>query len=103
MLRREFLGLSGAIASALPFKSAAQQPRKWRIGFLHPGQSTLVSNRISAFREGLGKTGSTEDPEIVARIANERTDQLRAMATDLVGQGVHAICAVAPLAVQAAR
>ena len=103
MLRREFLMLAGAIASALPFEAVAQQPRKWRIGFLHPGQSTLVSNRISAFREGLGKVSSAEHAEIIARIANEKPDELPAMATDLVGQGVHAICAVAPLAVRAAR
>jgi putative tryptophan/tyrosine transport system substrate-binding protein len=37
------------------------------------------------------------------RIANERLDQLPAMAADLVGQNVQAICAVAPPAVRAAR
>jgi len=103
MLRREFLMLAGGIATASPVKAVAQQKRKWRIGFLHPGQSTLVSNRISAFREGLGKAGSAEDVEILARIANERPDQLPAMAADLIKEGVHAICAVAPLAVRAAR
>jgi putative ABC transport system substrate-binding protein len=94
--------LAGGIALALPVKVAAE-PRKWRIGFLHPGQSTLVSNRISAFREGLGKSGSAEDAEILARIANERPDELPAMAANLIGQGVQAICAVAPLAIRAAQ
>ena len=60
-------------------------------------------NRILAFREGLGASGPGEDPEIVVRIANERLDQLPAMAADLVGQNVQAICAVAPPAVRAAR
>jgi putative ABC transport system substrate-binding protein len=101
--RREFLMLAGGVASALPVEAVAQQPRKWRIGFLHPGQSTLISRRISAFREGLGKHGSAEDPEILERIANERPDDLPAMAANLVEQGVQAIFAVAPLAIRAAR
>ncbi|MET3841787.1 ABC transporter substrate-binding protein [Bradyrhizobium sp. OAE829] len=102
MKRRAFMGLVGG-AAVWPLMAGAQQKRKWRIGFLHPGQSTLVANRISALREGLGKAGSAEDFEILARIANDRPDQLPAMAADLVKEGVHAICAVAPLAVTAAR
>jgi putative tryptophan/tyrosine transport system substrate-binding protein len=96
------MGLVGG-AVAWPLAAWAQQKPKWRIGFLHPGQSTLVSNRISALREGLGKTGYGEDVEIIARIANERPDQLPAMAADLIKEGVNAICAVAPLAVRAAH
>ena len=96
------MGLVGG-AVAWPSMVGAQQKRKWRIGFLHPGQSTLVSNRISALREGLRKIGAVEDVEILARIANDRPDQLPAMAADLIKEGVHAICAVAPLAVRAAR
>src|SRR5258705_7981760 len=103
MQRREFITLIGGVASALPLSAVAQPGRKWRIGFLHPGQSVTVNNRILAFREGLGASGPGEDPEIVVRIANERLDQLPAMAADLVGQNVQAICAVAPPAVRAAR
>jgi putative tryptophan/tyrosine transport system substrate-binding protein len=103
MQRREFITLIGGLASALPFSAMAQPVRKWRIGFLHPGQSVTVNNRIGAFREGLGAPGPGEAPEIVVRIANERLDQLPAMAADLVGQNVQAICAVAPPAVRAAR
>jgi putative ABC transport system substrate-binding protein len=105
MLRREFMMLVGGAASALPLSATAQQVRKWRIGFLHPGQSATVTNRIAAFREGLGASGlaAAADAEIVARIANEQLDQLPAMAADLVGQDVQAICAVAPAAVSAAR
>jgi len=103
MLRREFMMFVGG-ASALPLKAIAQA-RKWRIGFLHPGQSVTVTNRIAAFREGLGASGlaAAADAEIVARIANEQLDQLPAMAADLVGQSVQTICAVAPAAVSAAR
>jgi putative ABC transport system substrate-binding protein len=103
MKRREFITLIGGFASALPVAAVAQPAQKWRIGFLHPGQSATVNNRMMAFREGLVASAPREDPEIIVRIANERLDQLPAMAADLVGKNVHAICAVAPPAVQAAR
>ena len=85
--------------------SSAQPSKRWRIGFLHPGQSALVSDRIVAFREGLGASGLREaaDVEIIVRLANEQIDMLPAMALDLVQQNVHAICAVSPPAVSAAR
>jgi putative tryptophan/tyrosine transport system substrate-binding protein len=102
MRRRTFTSLVGG-AVLWPLMAGAQHKRKWRIGFLHPGQSTLVSNRISALREGLGKVGAAEDVEILARIANDRPDQLPYMAAELIKEGVHVICAVAPLAVRAAR
>ena len=103
MKRREFIVALGGAAAMWPLSAVAQPARKWRIGFLHPGQSATVNNRIAAFREGLGAPAPGEDPEIVVRIANERLDQLPAMAADLVGQNVQAICAVAPPAIRAAR
>jgi putative ABC transport system substrate-binding protein len=103
MHRREFITLILGIALTSPRKSVAQISRKWRIGFLHPGQSATVNMRIRAFREGLGASESGGEPELVVRIANQQLDQLPAMAADLVGQNVHAICAVAPPAVRAAR
>ena len=103
MQRREFITLIGGVASALPLRAVAQTVRKLRIGFLHRGQSVTVNNRMAAFREGLGTSGPGEDLELVVRIANDQLDELPAMAADLVGQNVQAICAVAPLAVRAAR
>jgi putative ABC transport system substrate-binding protein len=105
MRRREFLTLAGGAAVLRPMMARAQQSKNWRIGFLHPGQSALVSNRIVAFREGLGAPGLREaaEAEIVVRLANEQIDRLPAMAADLASQGVHAICAVSPPAVRAAR
>jgi len=104
MRRRDFVKLVLA-GSALPFSAAAQQPKGWRIGFLHPGQSALVANRIVAFREGLGGTTIREaaDAEIVVRLANEQIDRLPKLAADLAQQNVQAICAVSPSAVRAAR
>src|SRR3954454_6297321 len=104
MRRRDFIKLIVGAGCAWP-SAYAQQSRSWRIGFLHPGQSALVSNRVVAFRQGLGAPGVREaaDAEIVVRLANEQIDKLPAMAVDLVRQGVQAICAVSPPAVRAAR
>lgn len=83
----------------------AQQPPK-RVGFLHPGSNRTTSvTRIAAFREGLAPAGLREaaDTEIVARFADDEIDRLPALAAELVGQGVQAICAAAPPAVRAAK
>jgi putative ABC transport system substrate-binding protein len=105
MRRRDFIKLVIGSGSALPLSINAQQPKGWRVGFLHPGQSALVGNRVVAFREGLGASGLREaaDAEIVVRLANEQIDKLPTMALDLVQQRVQAICAVSPPAVRAAR
>jgi len=105
MRRRDFIKLVVVSGSAWPLSVSAQQSKSWRVGFLHPGQSALVSNRIVAFREGLSAStlkGAT-DAEIIVRLANEQFDRLPAMAMELVQQNVHAICAVSPPAVRAAR
>src|SRR3954452_13885115 len=104
MRRRDFIGL--IVGTGCAWRSAyAQQSRSWRIGFLHPGQSALVSNRVVAFRQGLGAPGLREaaEAEIVICLADEQIEKLPAMAVDLVGRGVQAICAVSPPAVRAAR
>src|SRR4051795_2896165 len=104
MRRRDFIRLVVACGSAWPFSVSSQQPKGWRVGFLHPGQSTLVGNRVVAFREGLGGASLREaaNAEIIVRLANEQFDKLPDMALDLVEQNVQAICAVSPAAVGAA-
>jgi ABC-type uncharacterized transport system substrate-binding protein len=102
MKRRNFITVLGGTVAAWPIASRAQKPRKWRVGFLHPGESSvIVSTRIDGFRDGLGAPGG--DVEIVVRLANEQLDKLPAMAVELVDQNVEAICAVSPPAVLAAR
>jgi putative ABC transport system substrate-binding protein len=104
MRRREVIALIGG-ATAWPFAARAQQARKWRVGFLHPGQSETANTRLGAFREGLGPPGARDDAEVdtLARIADENFDLLPAMAAELVGLRAQAICAVSPPAVRAAR
>jgi putative ABC transport system substrate-binding protein len=106
MRRRDFIQSIIGSGIAWPFSvSAQQQSKSWRIGFLHPGQSAVVSNRIVAFREGLTASALKEaaDAEITVRLANEQIDRFPAMAMELVQRNVQAICAVSPPAVRAAR
>jgi putative ABC transport system substrate-binding protein len=98
MRRREFIKLVIGSGSGWPLSVNAQQPKNWRIGFLHPGQSALVNNRVVAFREGVGAA----DADIMVRLANEQIDRLPAFAKELVQHNVQAILAVSPPAVRAA-
>jgi hypothetical protein len=105
MRRRDFIKLVVGSGSAWPLRASAQQSKSWLIGFLHPGQSAVVSNRIVALREGLTASAPKEaaDAEIIVRLANEEIDRFPAMAMELVQQNVQAICAVSPPAVCRAR
>lgn len=104
--RREFTTLVGGAVAAWPLAVRAQQLPKRRVGFLHPGPDAAVTaSRIAAFRDGLAPAGLRDatDTEIVARFADNQLDRLPALAAELVGQGVQAICAAAPPAVRAAK
>jgi putative ABC transport system substrate-binding protein len=105
MKRRDFITLLGGAAAAWPLASRAQQPASSRkIGLLHPGESTTVSARIVAIREGLNDPDNKRDSgiEIIVRLADGDLSRLPALATDLVNNRVDAIVAAAPPAVQAA-
>jgi putative tryptophan/tyrosine transport system substrate-binding protein len=60
MRRREFLGVIGAAAAALPVVARAQQPERMRrIGWMDfvPESDPATPARVSAFREGMEKRG----------------------------------------------
>ena len=60
MRRREFLGVIGAAAAALPVVGRAQQPERIRrIGWMDfvPESDPATPARVSAFREGMEKQG----------------------------------------------
>jgi hypothetical protein len=83
----------------------AQQPARTRkVGLLHPGESTTVSARVAAIREGLNGPDNQRNSgiELVIRLADGDLSRLPALAKDLVNNRVDAIVAVAPAAVQAA-
>jgi putative tryptophan/tyrosine transport system substrate-binding protein len=103
--RRKFLATLGGAAAAWPLAARAQQARRNRkLGVLHPGQATTVNSRITAIREGLNDPGHQGDSgiELITRLADGDLSRLPALATDLVNNGVDAILAAAPPAVQAA-
>ena len=103
--RREFISLLGGTAAAWPLAARAQQPaRSRKVGVLHPGQSTTVSARVVAIREGLNGPGNQRDltVEVVIRLADGDVSRLPALAAELVNNHVDAIIAAAPPAVQAA-
>src|SRR5207248_1596098 len=87
--RRDFIALGGA-AVAWPLAARAQQPAMVRrIGYLSSGGgfgSFLVKYRREPFREGLRELGWIEGQNVAIeyRFAQGRTDQLPALAADLV-------------------
>src|SRR3954465_8429283 len=104
MRRRDFIRLVVGCGTGWPLSASPQQSRGWRLGFLHPGQSTLVGNRVVAFREGLGGAALREaaNAEILGRLPNGQVHKLPGMGLELVEQNFQAICAVSPPAVIAA-
>ena len=103
--RRELLAALGGAAAAWPLAARAQQPaRSRKVGLLHPGESTVVSARVVAIREGLNGPDNQRDTrvELVIRLADGDLSRLPALATELVNDRVDAIIAAAPPAVQAA-
>src|SRR5262249_15301783 len=105
MKRREFITFVGGAVAAWPLAARAQQPTTTRkVGVLHPGESTTVSARVAAIREGLSGPDNQRDSslEIIGRLADGDIPRLPALATDLVNNRVDAIVAAAPPAVQAA-
>src|SRR5262249_21896799 len=75
-----------------------------KVGLLHPGESTTVSARVAAIREGLNGPDNRRDSgiELVIRLADGDLSRLPALAKELVNNRVDVIVAVAPAAVQAA-
>ena len=105
MIRRQFITLLGGAAAAWPLAARAQQStRSRKVGLLHPGESTVVSARVVAIREGLSGPDNQRDTgvELVIRLADGDVSRLPALATELVNDRVDTIIAAAPPAVQAA-
>jgi putative tryptophan/tyrosine transport system substrate-binding protein len=94
MRRREFLGVVGGAAVAWPLAAWAQQAVPV-IGFLNAASSDGYAERLRGFRQGLKDTGFVENENVAVeyRWAENQTDRLSAMATELVRRRVAAIAA----------
>ena len=102
MRRREFLGVLGSSAVGWPLTVRAQQPAMPVIGFLHLGSPQGRTQRLAAFRQGLGESGYIEGQNVAIeyRWAEDRYDRLPALAADLVQRQVAVIAS--PLVTPAA-
>ena len=86
MKRRNFLGVLGGAALALPIGARAQQPKAARIGFFGLVSPTSHAPRVSALRAGLRDLGWVEGKNINIefRWAEGNYDRLPDLAQELV-------------------
>jgi putative ABC transport system substrate-binding protein len=84
--RREFLALVGSLAG-LPLEARSQQAaHATSIGFLSVNSRGAMKARVDAFNQGLRELGYVEGRNISIeyRFAENKPEQLRALATELV-------------------
>jgi len=86
MRRREFI----ATLLGWPLVARAQQRAIPVVGFLHPSSAQAYASLLPAFIKGLGEAGYVEGQnlKIEYRWAEDRLDQLPALAAELVAQRV---------------
>ncbi len=103
MNRRSFLGVVGCAFGTVASNASSQQPRIYRIGYLHPTGPQDVG--YPAFRRGMTDLGYVfgANAIIEERFAERRLERLPGMAAELVANRVDVIVAVSPPAIQAAR
>jgi putative ABC transport system substrate-binding protein len=96
--RRDFITLLGGVAVAWPHAARAQRAGLPVVGFLGSESPGAWASRVRAFHQGLGETGYAEGRNVAIeyRWAEGHSDQLPAMAGDLVRRPVSVIVANGP-------
>jgi putative tryptophan/tyrosine transport system substrate-binding protein len=104
MRRREFIASLTTAACTWPVGARAQQAMP-AVGYLAVLRSDTDTHLKEAFRRGLQDAGYVEDQNVVIkfRSAQGQFDRLPDLATELIGEGVAVIVAVANASAMAAK